>query len=97
MSKSLHNTIDIFNSEQNIEKQILNIKTSSIPFKQEKLTDTNLFKIFSFLFKDKLEFYYKSGFTHHKVKLELFKDLLLYFKVNRTLFFNITDTDENIL
>lgn len=54
MSKSDNNIIDIFANYEQIKQQIFLIKTSSTPFYQETLSNTILFKIFSFLFEKEL-------------------------------------------
>lgn len=89
MSKSYHNTIEIFANEETLRKQIMGIKTDSTPLEKPKNPDTDaVFKIYSYLatpeeianLKDR---YLAGGFGYGDAKKLLLAKYLDYFKPAR--------------
>lgn len=97
MSKSDNNIIDIFANYEQIKQQIFLIKTSSTPFYQETLSNTILFKIFSFLFEKELIWCHNNRLLHSEVKTKMFQLMMQYFEIYRTKFHNISIDQESIL
>ena len=78
MSKSYNNIIDIFLSEKKLRKQIMGIKTDSIPIEKPKNPDRcNVYKIYKLLSSkeqsEKLKAkYIRGNFGYGEAKKELF-------------------------
>ena len=89
MSKSYNNIIDIFLSEKKLRKQIMGIKTDSIPIEKPKNPDRcNVFKIFKLLASkeqsEKLKAKYIEGnFGYGEAKKELFNLVCKKYKNER--------------
>lgn len=92
MSKSKNNTINIFLPENELKKQIMSIKTDSIPYDQSKNPEKcTVFKLFSLIASKekikKLEKSYLSGnFGYGDSKKALFDLCLRHFSVEREKF-----------
>ena len=92
MSKSKNNTINIFLPENDLKKQIMSIKTDSIPYDQSKNPEKcTVFKLFSLIASKekikKLEKSYLSGnFGYGDSKKALFDLCLSHFSVEREKF-----------
>ena len=89
MSKSKKNTIDVFLPEKNLRKQIMSIKTDSVPIDDPKNPETcNVFALYSILaskpetdiLKDK---YLLGGLGYGQAKQELFDLILTRFSKER--------------
>jgi tryptophanyl-tRNA synthetase len=78
MSKSYNNCIDVFLSDKQLKKQIMGIKTDSIPMEEKKDADScNVFKLHRLLATDKqsaaLKANYAAGnYGYGQAKQELF-------------------------
>ena len=89
MSKSYNNIIDIFLSEKKLRKQIMGIKTDSIPIEKPKNPDRcNVFKIYKLLSSkeqsEKLKAKYIGGnFGYGEAKKELFNLVCKKYKNER--------------
>ena len=89
MSKSYNNIIDIFLSEKKLRKQIMGIKTDSIPIEKPKIPDRcNVFKIYKLLASkeqsEKLKAKYIGGnFGYGEAKKELFNLVCKKYKNER--------------
>ena len=89
MSKSYNNIIDIFLSEKKLRKQIMGIKTDSIPIEKPKNPDRcNVFKIFKLLASkeqsEKLKAKYIEGnFGYGEAQKELFNLVCKKYKNER--------------
>ena len=89
MSKSYNNIIDIFLSEKKLRKQIMGIKTDSIPIEKPKNPDRcNVFKIYKLLASkeqsEKLKAKYIAGnFGYGEAKKELFNLVCKKYKNER--------------
>ena len=92
MSKSKNNIVDIFADEKVLKKQIMSIKTDSIPYDQSKNPEKcTVFKLFSLIASKekikKLEKSYLSGnFGYGDSKKALFDLCLSHFSVEREKF-----------
>lgn len=86
MSKSRGNTIDIFQSDSVLKKQIMSIKTDSTPFEESKNPDNcNVFKIYSCLANDEdillmRNKYLNGNYGYGNSKKELLELILTKFK-----------------
>ncbi|MBD3269953.1 tryptophan--tRNA ligase [Candidatus Peregrinibacteria bacterium] len=85
MSKSYGNTIEIFADKNKLKKQVMSIKTDSIPLEDPKNPETcNVFKIYSYFASD-LEIanlrdkYLAGGYGYGDAKKLLLNKLLEYF------------------
>ena len=94
MSKSYNNTVNIFLDEKKLKKQIMSIKTDSIPLENPKNPETcNVFNIFKTL-ADKVQIenmksnYLAGNYGYGNAKAELFNLILSKFKKERELFNN---------
>ena len=89
MSKSYNNIIDIFLSEKKLRKQIMGIKTDSIPIEKPKNPDRcNVFKIYKLLSSkeqsEKLKAkYIRGNFGYGEAKKELFNLVCKKYKNER--------------
>jgi len=85
MSKSYGNTIDLFNDEKNLRKQVMRIVTDPTPVDEPKNPDTcNVFQIYRlFLDKNRQEAlrkrYLAGGLGYGEVKQELFETIRDFF------------------
>jgi tryptophanyl-tRNA synthetase len=86
MSKSYHNTIEIFSDEATLKKQVMSIKTDSTPLEAPKNPDTCIvFNLYSY-FASKQEIanlrdkYLAGGFGYGDAKKILLNKLIEYFK-----------------
>ncbi len=89
MSKSKHNTIDIFLPEKELRKQIMSIQTDSISIKEPKNPDTNIiYQLYETISSSekKLEMrenFLKGGYGYGHAKQALFEEVLSYFSEPR--------------
>lgn len=89
MSKSYGNTIDIFQGEKNLRKNIMSIITDSTPIEQPLNPDTcNVFAIYKLLANEKdilvmRENYQRSDFGYGHAKQELFELIMIKFSKER--------------
>ena len=92
MSKSYNNVIDIFLPEKKLRKQIMGIKTDSIPMEQPKDADScNIFKLYKLLASDlqcsELKAKYNTGnYGYGDAKQELFELILAKYEPEREKF-----------
>ena len=102
MSKSKNNTINIFLPENDLKKQIMSIKTDSIPYDKPKNPEhCTVFKLFSLIANDekikKLEKNYLSGnFGYGDSKKALFNLCLSHFSVEREKFNYFINNPEKV-
>ena len=102
MSKSKNNTINIFLPENDLKKQIMSIKTDSIPYDKPKNPENcTVFKLFSLIADDekikKLEKNYLSGnFGYGDSKKALFNLCLSHFSVERQKFNYFINNPEEV-
>ena len=102
MSKSYNNVINIFLPDKKLRKQIMSIKTDSIPMSESKDAEScNVFKIYRLLASDEksieIKAKYKAGnYGYGDAKQELFELICEKFKVERAKF-NHLMTHKNIL
>jgi len=103
MSKSYKNTIDIFEEESVIKKQIMGIKTDSKAVEEQKNPEEcNVFKIYKLIASEEktktmAEKYKKGGFGYGDAKKELLKEILEYFKEARLKYNEIHKNKEYVL
>ena len=89
MSKSKKNVIDIFLEEKLLKKQILSIKTDSLPLEASKdWKNCNLFKLYELLCDEKQaetmkNNYTKGGYGYGHAKKDLLNLILTKFKIER--------------
>ena len=92
MSKSYNNVIDIFLPDKKLRKQIMSIKTDSIPMAESKDAEScNVFKIYRLLASEEkaieIKAKYKAGnYGYGDAKQELFELICEKFKVERAKF-----------
>jgi len=85
MSKSYHNTIEMFASKKQLKKQVMGIVTDSTPLEEAKNPDTcNVFALYKlFASKEKQEEmrknYLAGGYGYGHAKKELLNAILEYF------------------
>ncbi|MDC0249384.1 tryptophan--tRNA ligase [Flavobacteriales bacterium] len=102
MSKSYDNCIDIFLSDKELRKQIMGIKTDSIPMQEKKDADScNVFKLYKLLATDKqsagLKAKYAAGnYGYGQCKQELFDLIFDKFSAERTKFNHLMENKEII-
>ena len=102
MSKSKNNTINIFLPENDLKKQIMSIKTDSIPYDKPKNPEhCTVFKLFSLIANDekikKLEKNYLSGnFGYGDSKKAFFNLCLSHFSVERQKFNYFINNPEEV-
>ena len=102
MSKSKNNTINIFLPENDLKKQIMSIKTDSIPYDKPKNPENcTVFKLFSLIANDekikKLEKNYLSGnFGYGDSKKAFFNLCLTHFSVEREKFNYFINNPEEV-
>ena len=102
MSKSYNNVINIFLPDKKLRKQIMSIKTDSIPMSESKDAEScNVFKIYRLLASDEksieIKAKYKAGnYGYGDAKQELFELICEKFKVERVKF-NHLMTHKDIL
>ena len=89
MSKSYHNTIDIFNPDKKLRKQIMNIKTDSLPLEASKNPKTcTIFQLYkSIATKEETEIMYRNyvtgGYGYGQAKVTLYEKLVTLFAEER--------------
>ena len=92
MSKSKHNTINIFLPDKKLRKTIMGIKTDSTPLEEPKDPDTcNVFKLYSYIAteeqtKDLRQKYLAGGFGYGHAKQSLYELIVETFKTEREKF-----------
>ena len=106
MSKSKSNIINIFLSDKQLKKQIMSIKTDSLPIESIKNPNTcNVFKLYSLIgneaqVKQMKENYEKGGYGYGEAKSQLFNLILeTYSKQRNTynyLMDNISEIDQTL-
>ena len=106
MSKSKNNIINIFLSDKQLKKQIMSIKTDSLPIESIKNPNTcNVFKLYSLIgneaqVKQMKENYEKGGYGYGEAKSQLFNLVLeTYSKQRNTynyLMDNISEIDQTL-
>ncbi|PIR54902.1 tryptophan--tRNA ligase [Candidatus Peregrinibacteria bacterium CG10_big_fil_rev_8_21_14_0_10_36_19] len=102
MSKSYGNTIDIFESESVIKKQVMSIVTSSIPVEDPKDPKScNVFKLYKLLAtpeetKEMEDKYISGGYGYGDAKKELLNKILEHFKQAREKYSEL-ESKENLV
>lgn len=92
MSKSYHNTIDIFQSDKELKKVVLSIVTDSTPLEEPKNPDTdNVFALYKLIgdeqqVKDLRKKYLEGNFGYGHAKQALFELIIEKFKREREAF-----------
>ncbi len=100
MSKSYNNMIDVFLPEKQLRKQIMGIKTDSIPMDQPKDSENcNVFKLYKLLASDlqtiEIQSKYHAGnYGYGDAKNELFSLILNKYKNERKKFQQLMDNKE---
>lgn len=81
MSKSFHNTINIFDDISKIKKSILSIRTSNISFYKNMnvLRDMSIFQLYSCFYND-IHTFYRTNISYIDIKQWLLKGLIETFK-----------------
>ena len=102
MSKSKNNIINIFLSEKQLKKQIMSIKTDSLPVESIKNPNTcNVFKLYSLIGKDaqvkqRKENYEKGGYGYGEAKSQLFNLILETYSKQRNTYNYLMDNRSEI-
>ena len=102
MSKSKSNIINIFLSEKQLKKQIMSIKTDSLPIESIKNPNTcNVFKLYSLIgneaqVKQMKENYEKGGFGYGEAKSQLFNLILETYSKQRNTYNYLMDNRSEI-
>ena len=102
MSKSYNNTINIFQEDKALLKNIKKIETNSLALEEPKNPDTcNVFKIYSLLGNEKQiqalrEKYEAGNFGYGHAKQELFELIISQFKHERERYFKLISSPELI-
>jgi len=92
MSKSKHNTINIFLPDKKLRKTIMGIKTDSTPLEEPKNPDTcNVFKLYSYMatkeqIADLRQKYLAGGFGYGHAKQSLYELIVETYKTEREKF-----------
>lgn len=107
MSKSYHNTIDIFLPDKELKKQVLSIVTDSTPLEEPKNPDTcHVFKIYSFVATNEqiasMRVKYLAGnYGYGHAKTELFERIKVKFEKERQIFdyymANLPELDKKLI
>ena len=102
MSKSKNNIINIFLSEKQLKKQIMSIKTDSLPVESIKNPNTcNVFKLYSLIgneaqVKQMKENYEKGGYGYGEAKSQLFNLILETYSKQRNTYNYLMDNRSEI-
>ena len=102
MSKSKSNIINIFLSDKQLKKQIMSIKTDSLPVESIKNPNTcNVFKLYSLIgneaqVKQMKENYEKGGFGYGEAKSQLFNLILETYSKQRNTYNYLMDNRSEI-
>ena len=102
MSKSKSNIINIFLSEKQLKKQIMSIKTDSLPVESIKNPNTcNVFKLYSLIgneaqVKQMKENYEKGGYGYGEAKSQLFNLILETYSKQRNTYNYLMDNRSKI-
>jgi tryptophanyl-tRNA synthetase len=101
MSKSYHNTIDIFQDDKALKKNIQAIVTDSTPLEEPKNPDTcNVFKLYSLLATPEetntmRENYIRGGYGYGHAKNALYEKIVTRFEHERKIFnYYMTNLDQ---
>tara|TARA_A200000113_G_scaffold136360_1_gene122653 strand:- start:216 stop:1181 length:966 start_codon:yes stop_codon:yes gene_type:complete len=102
MSKSKNNIINIFLSDKQLKKQIMSIKTDSLPVESVKNPNTcNVFKLYSLIANDNQvkkikEKYEKGGYGYGEAKNQLFNLILETYSKQRNTYNYLMDNRSEI-
>ena len=102
MSKSKNNIINIFLSDKQLKKQIMSIKTDSLPVESTKNPKTcNVFKLYSLIgndaqVKQMKENYEKGGYGYGEAKSQLFNIMLETYSKQRHTYNYLMDNRSEI-
>ena len=102
MSKSKSNIINIFLSDKQLKKQIMSIKTDSVPIESIKSPNTcNVFKLYSLIgneaqVKQMKENYEKGGYGYGEAKSQLFNLILETYSKQRNTYNYLMDNRSEI-
>ncbi len=102
MSKSKNNIINIFLSDKQLKKQIMSIKTDSLPIESIKNPNTcNVFKLYSLIgneaqVKQMKENYEKGGYGYGEAKSQLFNLVLETYTKQRNTYNYLMDNRSEI-
>ena len=102
MSKSKSNIINIFLSDKQLKKQIMSIKTDSLPIESIKNPNTcNVFKLYSLIgneaqVKQMKENYEKGGYGYGEAKSQLFNLVLETYSKQRNTYNYLMDNRSEI-
>ena len=102
MSKSKNNIINIFLSDKQLKKQIMSIKTDSLPIESIKNPNTcNVFKLYSLIgndaqVKQMKENYEKGGYGYGEAKSQLFNLILETYSKQRNTYNYLMDNRSEI-
>jgi tryptophanyl-tRNA synthetase len=102
MSKSKNNIINIFLSDKQLKKQIMSIKTDSLPIESIKNPNTcNVFKLYSLIgneaqVKQMKENYEKGGYGYGEAKSQLFNLVLETYSKQRNTYNYLMDNRSEI-
>ena len=102
MSKSKNNIINIFLSDKQLKKQIMSIKTDSLPIESTKNPKTcNVFKLYSLIgndaqVKQMKENYEKGGYGYGEAKSQLFNLVLETYSKQRNTYNYLMDNRSEI-
>jgi tryptophanyl-tRNA synthetase len=102
MSKSKNNIINIFLSDKQLKKQIMSIKTDSLPVESTKNPKTcNVFKLYSLIgneaqVKQMKENYEKGGYGYGEAKSQLFNLVLETYSKQRNTYNYLMDNRSEI-
>ncbi len=102
MSKSKNNIINIFLSDKQLKKQIMSIKTDSLPIESIKNPNTcNVFKLYSLIgneaqVKQMKENYERGGYGYGEAKSQLFELILETYSKQRNTYVYLMDNRSEI-
>ena len=102
MSKSKNNIINIFLSDKQLKKQIMSIKTDSLPVESVKNPNTcNVFKLYSLIANDNQvkkikEKYENGGYGYGEAKNQLFELILETYAKQRDTYYYLMDNKTEI-
>ncbi len=102
MSKSKNNIINIFLSDKQLKKQIMSIKTDSLPVESVKNPNTcNVFKLYSLIANDNQvkkikEKYENGGYGYGEAKSQLFELILETYAKQRDTYYYLMDNKTEI-
>ena len=102
MSKSYENTIDIFENENILKKQVMSIVTDSKGIEEKKIPDNcNVFNLFKLIADDSeiirmKENYEKGNYGYGYAKKELFDLIIEKYKKPRSKYFELIKSQDHI-